>query len=293
MTPVKSQLVLVTGPAGAGRSTAIHALEDIGFETIDNLPLRLVSRLLDGGTERPLALGIDTRNRDFTTAGLLELIEDLAARRDTELTVLYLDCRPDVLLRRYSETRRRHPLAPAEGVETGVAREMDLLAPIRDRADTLIDTSDLNVHELKAEIARWIEPESQTRLALTVHSFSYKRGLPRAVDMVFDCRFLTNPYWVPALRALDGRDPRVAAHVGADPRFAGFFDRVLDMTRFLLPAFVAEGKAHLSIAFGCTGGQHRSVMMAETLAKTLAEDGQQVSIRHRELEGRAAEESKA
>ncbi|MFC4671616.1 RNase adapter RapZ [Seohaeicola nanhaiensis] len=293
MTPVKSQLVLVTGPAGAGRSTAIHALEDIGFETIDNLPLRLVSRLLDGGTERPLALGIDTRNRDFTTAGLLELIEDLAARRDTELTVLYLDCRPDVLLRRYSETRRRHPLAPAEGVETGVAREMDLLAPIRDRADTLIDTSDLNVHELKAEIARWIEPESQTRLALTVHSFSYKRGLPRAVDMVFDCRFLTNPYWVPTLRALDGRDPRVAAHVSADPRFAGFFDRVLDMTRFLLPAFVAEGKAHLSIAFGCTGGQHRSVMMAETLAKTLAEDGQQVSIRHRELEGRAAEESKA
>lgn len=293
MTPVKAQLVLVTGPAGAGRSTAIHALEDIGFETIDNLPLRLVPRLMDGGTERPLALGIDTRNRDFTTAGLLELIEDLAARRDTELTVLYLDCRPDVLLRRYSETRRRHPLAPAESVETGVAREMDLLAPIRDRADTLIDTSDLNVHELKAEIARWIEPESRTRLALTVHSFSYKRGLPRAVDMVFDCRFLANPYWVPALRALDGRDPRVAAHVGADPRFAGFFDRVLDMTRFLLPAFVAEGKAHLSIAFGCTGGQHRSVMMAETLAKTLAEDGQQVSIRHRELEGRAAEESKA
>ena len=292
MTPVKSQLVLVTGPAGAGRSTAIHALEDIGFETIDNLPLRLVSRLLDGGTERPLALGIDTRNRDFTTAGLLELIEDLAARRDTELTVLYLDCRPDVLLRRYSETRRRHPLAPAEGVETGVAREMDLLAPIRDRADTLIDTSDLNVHELKAEIARWIEPESQTRLALTVHSFSYKRGLPRAVDMVFDCRFLTNPYWVPALRALDGRDPRVAAHVGADPRFAGFFDRVLDMTRFLLPAFVAEGKAHLSIAFGCTGGQHRSVTLAERLAKALAEDGGQVSIRHRELQGRRFDESK-
>lgn len=293
MTPAKTQLVLVTGPSGAGRSTAIHALEDIGFETIDNLPMRLVPRLLDGGAERPLALGIDARTRDFSAAGLLQLIDELAARGDTELTLLYLDCRPDVLLRRYSETRRRHPLAPAESPETGVARELDLLGAIRDRADTLIDTSDLNVHELKAEVARWIAPESRTGLALTIQSFSYKRGLPRAIDMVFDCRFLANPYWVPGLRAFDGRDAQVAAHVRADPRFEGFFDRVVDMTRFLLPAFVAEGKAHLAIAFGCTGGQHRSVVLAETLAKTLAEDGQQVSIRHRELEGRATEESRA
>ncbi|GHF68425.1 RNase adapter RapZ [Seohaeicola zhoushanensis] len=293
MTPAKTQLVLVTGPSGAGRSTAIHALEDIGFETIDNLPMRLVPRLLDGGAERPLALGIDARTRDFSAAGLLQLIDELAARGDTELTLLYLDCRRDVLLRRYSETRRRHPLAPAESPETGVARELDLLGAIRDRADTLIDTSDLNVHELKAEVARWIAPESRTGLALTIQSFSYKRGLPRAIDMVFDCRFLANPYWVPGLRAFDGRDAQVAAHVRADPRFEGFFDRVVDMTRFLLPAFVAEGKAHLAIAFGCTGGQHRSVVLAETLAKTLAEDGQQVSIRHRELEGRATEESRA
>lgn len=293
MTPSKAHLVLVTGPAGAGRSTAIRALEDIGFETIDNLPLRLVPRLLDGGAERPLALGIDTRNRDFSTAALLELIAELETRHDTALSVLYLDCRPDVLLRRYSETRRRHPLAPAESPETGVLRELDLLAPIRERADTLIDTSDLNVHELKAEIARWIEPETGDRLVLTVQSFSFKRGLPRSVDMVFDCRFLANPYWQPHLRPLDGRDSRVAAHVRADPRFDGFYTRVLDMTRFLLPAFVAEGKAHLAIAFGCTGGQHRSVVLAETLAKTLAEDGRQVSIRHRELDGRAVEESRA
>lgn len=279
------RLVLVTGPSGAGRSTAIHALEDLGFEAIDNLPLRLVPLLLDGpAPTRPLALGMDPRNREFSAEGLLELIDTLSGRADTQLTVLYLDCRDDVLLRRFSETRRRHPLAPAESPETGIRREQGLLAPLRDRADTLIDTSDMNVHQLREEIERWFAPDTGRALALTVHSFSYKRGLPRGIDMVFDCRFLSNPYWVPALRGFDGRDPAVAAHVAADPLFAPFFDRVLDLTRFLLPAYTQEGKAHLSIAFGCTGGQHRSVTLAETLAKALAEDGRQVSIRHRELD---------
>jgi len=279
------RLVLVTGPSGAGRSTAIHALEDLGFEAIDNLPLRLVPLLLDGpAPTRPLALGMDPRNREFSAEGLLELIDTLSGRADTQLTVLYLDCRDDVLLRRFSETRRRHPLAPAESPETGIRREQGLLAPLRDRADTLIDTSDMNVHQLREEIERWFAPDTGRALALTVHSFSYKRGLPRGIDMVFDCRFLSNPYWVPALRGLDGRDPAVAAHVAADPLFAPFFDRVLDLTRFLLPAYTQEGKAHLSIAFGCTGGQHRSVTLAETLAKALADDGRQVSIRHRELD---------
>ncbi len=279
------KLVLVTGPSGAGRSTAINVLEDLGFEAIDNLPLRLWPRLLDGPPpERPMALGIDTRNRDFSTAALTDLIGDLSARPDLNLNILYLDCRSDVLLRRFSETRRRHPLAPAESPETGIRRDLDLLAPIRHRADTLIDTSELNVHQLREEVERWFAPDGAGPLAVTVHSFSYKRGLPRGIDMVFDCRFLSNPYWIPALRALDGRDARVQAHVTADPRFAGFFDRVLDLIRMLLPAYVDEGKSHLSIAFGCTGGQHRSVTLTEALAKALAEDGQRVSIRHRELE---------
>lgn len=282
-----AQLVLVTGPAGAGRSTSINVLEDLGYEAIDNMPFSLLPRLLDGpAPSRPLALGIDTRNREFSTAGLLELIESLTLRRDTDLSVLYLDCRDDVLLRRYSETRRRHPLAPAESPGTGIRRELELLAPIRDRADTLIDTSDLNVHQLRAEIERWFAPAEGRHLALSLHSFSYKRGLPRGIDMVFDCRFLTNPYWEPTLRALDGRDAHVAAHVAADPRFQPFFDRILDLTRLLLPAYQDEGKSHLSIAFGCTGGQHRSVTLVEALAKALAQDGRQVSIRHRELEGR-------
>lgn len=288
-TAPKMQLVLVTGPSGAGRSTAIRVLEDNGFETIDNLPLGLVPRLLDGpALGRPLALGIDARNRDFTASALQMTISMLQARADLMLTVLYLDCRPEVLLRRYSETRRRHPLAPAENPETGIARELDLLTPVHDRADVLIDTSDLNVHQLRAEIEKLLAQGGVRSLAVTVHSFSYKRGLPVGIDMAFDCRFLRNPYWDPALRAHDGRDAEVAAHVSADPRYEEFRTKVLDLTRFLLPAYVEEGKSHFSIAFGCTGGQHRSVMLAESIGATLAEDGWQVSIRHRELERQSA-----
>jgi len=275
-------VVLVTGPSGAGRSTAIDALEDLGFEAIDNLPLSLIPRLLEG-LPRParLALGVDTRNRDFSAAAFLDLLADPPA---PGFELVYLDCSQDVLLRRFSETRRRHPLAPAETPLAGIEREFDLLGPIRVRADILINTSDLTLHELRAEMARWFGGPSKSRLALSVHSFSYKRGLPRGIDMVFDCRFLRNPYWDAALRDRDGRDPQVAAYIADDPRFRPFFEKVADLTRLLLPAYVEEGKAHLSIAFGCTGGRHRSVATAERLVNTLAEAGWQVSIRHRELE---------
>ncbi|OED48386.1 RNase adapter RapZ [Leisingera sp. S232] len=277
--------VLVTGPSGAGRTTAINVLEDLGFEAIDNLPLRLLPGLFDAAAApRPMALGLDSRNRDFSPGALLDVIDMLSGRRELELTVLYLDAQPDVLLRRYSETRRRHPLAPAESPGEGVRRELDLMAPIRDRADILLETSGMNVHQLKSEIERWFAPGGRT-LALSVQSFSYKRGMPHGIDMVFDCRFLANPYWDPRLRALNGQDLAVQDYVRADERFHRFFDRVLDLTRLLLPAYRDEGKSHFSIAFGCTGGQHRSVTMAETLAKALAEDGLQVSIRHRELQG--------
>lgn len=281
----KSRLVLVTGPAGAGRTTAIKVLEDLNFEVIDNLPLAFWPRLLDGPQlDQSMALGIDTRNRDFSATGLLDQLDKLVEWSGLEVSLLYLDCRADILLHRFSETRRRHPLAPAESTETGVQRELNLLNPIRDRADVLIDTSDLNVHQLRAEIERWFAPDGARPLAVSIVSFSFKRGLPRGTDMLFDCRFLTNPYWNPALRAKDGRSEDVRAYVRGDARFTPFFDRVLDLTRLLLPAYVEEGKSHLSIGFGCTGGRHRSVTLAETLAKALADDGMQVSIRHRELE---------
>ena len=278
-------LVLVTGPSGAGRTTAINVLEDLDFEAIDNLPLRLVPALVNaGGADRPLVLGLDPRNRDFSTEAMVDMIDMLKARQGFKTTVLYLDAQADVLLRRFSETRRRHPLSPAESPELGVTRELDLMRMIRERSDVVIDTSDLNVHQLRAEVERLFAPKGRT-LAVALHSFSYKRGIPRSVDMVFDCRFLANPYWEPELRAHNGQDKEVQDYVMKDARYQGFFDRVLDLSLMLLPAYREEGKSHFSIAFGCTGGQHRSVTLAETLAKALAREGQQVSIRHRELLG--------
>ena len=283
------QIVLVSGPSGAGKSTAIHAMEDLGFEVIDNLPLSLVPRLLDGPPiGRRIALVLDVRNRDFNTTTLIELIDTLTRDPAVALEVLYLDCAPGDLIRRYSETRRRHPLAPAETPDLGIAREIDLLVPIRARADHLIETTDMSPHDLKAEITQWFDQSHAAALAVSVQSFSYKRGVPRGVDMIFDCRFLRNPHWDAALRALDGRDNAVLAHISQDPRFAPFYEKLLDLITMLLPAHRDEGKAHLTIGFGCTGGQHRSVAVAELLAKDLAKAGWPVSKRHRELERKAA-----
>lgn len=286
-------VVLVTGPSGGGRSTAINALEDLGYEVIDNLPLSLLPRLLDGPPpSRPLALGLDVRNRDFGTTALIETIDQLAGRTDQRSQVLYLDAAEEVLVKRYSETRRRHPLAPAGPPLAGIAAEKDMLVPVRARADVLIDTSDLSPHDLKAEVVRWFGTAEGGQLGVTLHSFSYKRGLPRGLDIVMDCRFLKNPHWDEGLRKRDGRDAAVAAYVADDPRFAAFFDQVKGLTDLLLPAHKDEGKAHLSIGFGCTGGQHRSVMMVERMAEALAQDGWHVSKRHRELERRGTADSK-
>lgn len=281
-------LVLVTGPSGAGRSTAIHALEDIGYEAIDNLPLSLVPRLIDGPPlGHPIGLGLDVRNRDFNATALIELIDTLTRDPRVSLQLLYLDCNPEELSRRYSQTRRRHPLAAGETPTEGIARELDLLAPIRVRADHLIDTTEMSPHDLKAEIRNWFGKGAIGPMAISLQSFSYKRGLPRGLDMVFDCRFLKNPYWDAALRSRDGRDNEVATHIESDPRFGEFIERLQGLLLFLLPAQISEGKAHLSIGFGCTGGQHRSVAVAEKMGKVLAEGGWPVSKRHRELERRA------
>lgn len=281
------KLLLVTGPSGAGRTTAMKVLQDIGYETIDNLPFAMLQNLLeDNPLDRPLALGVDVRNRDFSVGALIEIIDSISTNTALNTDVVYLDCHPDVLVRRFSETRRRHPLTPSGPPVQGVEREIDLLTPIRARADILIETSDLSPHQLRAEIERWFAPESDKSLAVTIHSFSYKRGLPRGVDMIFDCRFLKNPYWDESLREFDGRDAPVAAYIATDPRFAPFFEKVSDLVEMLLPAYTQEGKSHLSIGFGCTGGQHRSVALTEKLAKTLAKGDWQVSIRHREQERR-------
>ncbi|MGR3342461.1 MAG: RNase adapter RapZ [Paracoccaceae bacterium] len=281
------RLVFVTGPSGAGRSTAVKALEDIGFEAIDNLPLSLVPRLLDGPPiGRPIALGIDVRNRDFSANALIEMIDRFSADPELDVDLLYLDCTTDVLIRRFSETRRRHPMAPADSPAQGIELEIDLLVPIRARANILIDTSDITPHDLRAEVEKWLAATAENRLAVSVQSFSYKRGTPRGIDMMFDCRFLKNPYWEPALRGLNGHSEAVVDYVQKDPRFDAFFQKVTELVMMLLPAFAEEGKSHFSIGFGCTGGQHRSVAIAEKLANALAASGWQVSKRHRELERR-------
>ncbi|WP_246020301.1 RNase adapter RapZ [Aliigemmobacter aestuarii] len=283
-------IVLVTGPSGAGRSTTIHALEDFGYEVIDNLPISLVPRLVEGPQPlgRPVALGLDVRNRDFNATAVIELIDRLTRDPAVMLEVLYLDCSPTELIRRYAQTRRRHPMAPGETPAEGIEREIDILAPVRARADHLIDTTEMSPHDLKAEIARWFHRDGSDRMAVSVQSFSYKRGLPRGVDLVFDCRFLANPHWVAGLRDKDGRDPGVLEHIAADPHFAPFVQKVTDLLLFLLPAQLDEGKAHVAIAFGCTGGQHRSVAVTEIVGNALAENGWTVSKRHRELERRTA-----
>lgn len=282
-------LVLVSGPSGAGRSTALHMLEDLGFEIIDNLPLSLMDKLLDDASvEGPVALGLDVRNRDFGVDRLIASIDLLRQRPGLEVQLMYLDADADTLLRRYSETRRRHPLAPNGAPEIGIAREREMLVPLRDRADVLIDTTDLTPHELRTVITRQFPSRGGETLGVTIQSFSYKRGLPLGADLVFDCRFLRNPHWEPALRGKDGRAPDVADYVTDDPRYTAFFAKMCDLVFFMLPECRAEGKTHLTIAIGCTGGQHRSVTLTENLAKALADKGWRVSKRHRELERRSA-----
>ena len=284
-----ARVVFVSGPSGAGRSTAIRALEDLGFEAIDNLPLSLLPRLLDGPPPaRPLVLGTDPRNRDYSAQALIAAVDRLAADPTFLADLVYLDCATEVLVRRFSETRRRHPLAPEDRPILGIEMEQDLLAPVRARAGILIDTSEMTPHELRAEVQRWFAPGGQQQLALSVQSFSYKRGLPTGADLVFDCRFLRNPYWDESLRSLDGRDDVVVDYIAGDSRFAPFLEQVTRLVETLLPAYRDEGKAHLTVAFGCTGGQHRSVAVTEKLAAHLAQAGWQVSKRHREIERRSA-----
>ena len=276
---------MVTGPSGAGRSTAINALEDLGYEPIDNLPISLLTRVADPAVmQKPLAIGIDIRNRDFSTQGVVEILEELSRRKGMKTDLLFLTCDPKVLMLRYSETRRRHPLAPAETPAIGIAREFELLGSIQSSADVLIDTSDMSPHDLRSDITEWFATGKSQKLAVSVQSFSYKRGLPRSVDTLFDCRFLQNPFWEKDLRSKNGQSDFVKAYVREDERFELFFAKTLDLIKYLLPAYVEEGKSHLSIGFGCTGGQHRSVAVAEILSEALVQAGWQVSLRHRELE---------
>ena len=281
----KIRLILVSGPAGAGRTTAIRSLEDLGFEAIDNLPLDLVKSVLKPKkASEKIAIGLDTRGRDFSVQGLLGLLKSLSSLEHVDFELLYLSCTMEVLLRRYSETRRRHPLADGRSPHEGIEQELILLEPIRHKADILIETSELTPHELKSNIKKLFLNKGVNLLSISLKSFSYKRGLPRGTDMTLDCRFLKNPHWQDELRDKTGLDPSVSEFVASDPKFSEFIEQVTKLLLFLLPSFKEEGKSSVEIGFGCTGGIHRSVAVTETVAKKLADSGWNVSIKHREIE---------
>ena len=290
----RRRVVIVTGLSGAGKASALHALEDIGFEAIDNPPLsfveELVSRPIPGGVEgRQIAVGLDARSRGFKPEDVLATLERLRANPEIEAELVYVWAEEGVLLRRYTETRRRHPLSPEGRVQDGVAAEHALTAPLHEAADLVIDTSDLPLAGLRQIIERRFgstegsgNPPSPG-LSVALMSFAFPLGLPREADVVMDARFLRNPHYDTALRPGTGLDPAVVAYVEADPIFAEFFERLAGMLLLLLPRFRQEGKKYATIAIGCTGGRHRSVAIVEKLAATLSEAGWRVSITHREL----------
>jgi RNase adapter protein RapZ len=286
-------VLLLTGMSGAGKTSALKALEDLGFEAIDNIPLSLLGTLVlpaqfrpdAENSSQPLAIGVDIRTRDFGTEAFLQALERLRSEEGVNVRVLFLDCDDDLLHRRYAETRHRHPLAVDRPVRDGISHERRLLAPLRDLADIVIDTSELSLGELKRALDGHCGHLRRRGLSVFVTSFAFRRGIPREADLVFDVRFLTNPYYDPALRALTGRDDAVAAHVAADKDFAHFFDNLCKLLEPLLPRYVEEGKSYLTIAVGCSGGQHRSVFIAEKLADWLEKAKVKVHLNHRELDG--------
>lgn len=293
--PPKQRLMLVTGMLGAGKTTALRALEDLGWEIVDNFPVRLLERLIEtphtGGRDMPgsIAIGFDSRTRGFDPQGIIRMVKDLGSRADLEVTTLFLDCASEELERRYNETRRRHPLAADTPVATGIRAERELLSPLRRWADILIDTTGFTSNDLQRAMRERFSDGDTQALTITVSSFGFARGMPPVADLVFDMRFLDNPHWDPELRPLTGEDPPVGEHIRQDPAYAEAFGRIRDLLLLLLPRYSAQGKAYVHIAFGCTGGRHRSVFTAREIAAALRQNGFSPTLLHRNLGARAAD----
>ena len=277
------RLLLVTGMSGAGKSTVLDALEDMGWDCVDNLPTALLEQFVHGEREArqtvPVAVGMDVRSRGFDPFDLPALLKSIKGVRPE---ILYLDCAGAELVRRYDETRRRHPLAPDRPPEDGIARERDLTAPLRRLADAVIDTTDLTPAELREELLRRYGGNVEQPV-LTITSFGFARGISRAADLVFDMRFVANPHWVDELRPLTGEDQAVRDYVAQDPSWTDTIDQIETLLIALIPRYWAAGKSYLTVAFGCTGGRHRSVAAAVELAERLRGSGFSPNVRHRDL----------
>ena len=284
-------ILLVTGMSGAGKSTVLRTLEDLGWETVDNLPLLLLNRLLDtppgegadGDDERPLALGIGTQTRGFDAESIVRRIKKLS-EDGHHVGTLFLECSGSELERRYSETRRRHPLAQDRPASDGIARERELLMPLRRWSNRLIDTTTLSSNELQQQVRATFSGDGLGKTVLTITSFGFARGLPRDADLVFDMRFLRNPHWVEALRPGTGQDDDVSDYIADDPAYGQTMAQIEALLLLLLPRYQAEGKAYVTAAFGCTGGRHRSVHVAERMARRLREEGFSPTVTHRDLQ---------
>ncbi len=278
-------LIIVTGLSGAGKSSVLNALEDSGYHSIDNLPLPLVEPVLDKRSATyvagDLAIGLDIRTRAFTHGDFMALVSALRARDDLSIRILMVDAGDDVLIRRFSETRRPHPLGQNASLEEAIKAERAALAPIAEIAE-VIDTSTLKLGELRPLVKSRFRRADDDVLMITCQSFGYAQGVPRDADLVFDVRFLRNPHYEAHLKPLTGLTSDVADYVRADAGFAPFFDKLTDLLAFLLPRYVSEGKVYLTLAFGCTGGKHRSVMMAEAIARHLRGGEYRIRVVHRD-----------
>jgi len=278
------QLFVITGLSGAGKSSTLNALEDLGFETVDNLPLPLLEAALrGGGLNRPLAVGVDVRTRGFDAEGLLAKLHTLVEQANIHLTLIYLDCDDDILMRRYTESRRPHPLDGELPVLSSIGLERQLLATIKSSANQVVDTSTLTTADLKSMLERTYGSGSSRPMYIHLVSFGYRNGVPREADIVFDVRFLRNPHYEESLRSMTGLDEAVGAHVAEDIDYKSFIKNLQALLSPLLPRYRDEGKSYLTLAVGCTGGRHRSVFVAEDLAKWLGLLDYEVDVRHRDL----------
>lgn len=280
----KPKVIFVTGFSGAGRSTALKILEDIGFEVFDNIPLNIVGSLIHAeGDARHVAIGIDTRTRYFTAEKLTEEIAALNEEGLYDARLVFISADETALQKRFSETRRRHPMASDRSVIDGIRLEAEILMPLLGEADYLVETTDYSVHDLRDDLQHKFAGSHINNMLVTIKSFGFKKGLPRDVDTVFDVRFLRNPHWDKALRPLTGQYDKVGAYILDDEDFEAFWQHTTNMIDLLLPRYKKEGKSYFTIGFGCMGGKHRSVFCAERLATYLQDKPYVINTQHRDM----------